>query len=53
MARISTEGLMAFLIIMVWLLEFALVLAFLGWLEEHMERSEANAPAVDPVAPRP
>ena len=31
-----TEGLMAFLIIMVWLLEFALVLAFLGWLEEHM-----------------
>ncbi len=44
---------MAFLIIMVWLLEFGLALAFLGWLEEHMERSEANAPAVDPVASKP
>jgi hypothetical protein len=44
---------MAFLIIIVWLLEFGLALAFLAWLEERMERSEANAAAVDQVAPRP
>lgn len=44
---------MAFLIIMVWLLEFGLALAFLAWLEGRMERSEAKAPAVDRVAPRP
>ena len=41
---------MAFLIIMVWLLEFGVALAFLGWLEERVERSEANARAVDRVA---
>ena len=44
---------MMFLIIAVWLLEFGLAIAFLAWLEERMERSEANAPAVDRVAPRP
>ena len=38
---------MAFLVILLWLLEFVLALAFLGWLEERMERSVANASTWD------
>jgi hypothetical protein len=42
------ERLEAFLIIMVWLLEMWLALAFLALVEERMERSQAKTRDSDP-----